>query len=96
MFNLIKGINFIFINEDEVIETRENLQDPFELGKTITGMKKSNDFIPLSCSNIGHKLISEGTNVCKFFNFKIKYVKKFNHESVKCLSYVTFILALFW
>ena len=74
-----------------MIEICENLKNCFELSKTVKGTRKSCHFNPLSGSKIGHKLTSEDKNFVKILDFKSKHVEKFNHESFKCLPYVTCI-----
>lgn len=91
MFNLChnetKDIRFFCILEDEITEMPQNSKNPFELGKTVRkSTRKSHHFIPLSCLKTGHKLTTEDTNFVKIFEFEIKYVEKFNHESLKYFS----------
>ena len=91
MFNLChnktKDIRFFCILEGEIIEMPENSKNCFKLGETVRkSTRKSHHFIPLSCSKTGHKLTIEDTNFVKIFEFKIKYVEKFNHESLKYFS----------
>ena len=94
--NEIKDIRFYCISQEEMMETREILKDRFELGKTVKGTRKSHHFIPLSCSKIGHKLTSEDEQFAEVFYFKITYVEKFNHNNLKCFTYVTCVYDTFW
>lgn len=64
--------DFFCISEDEMIETRKNLKNCFELGKTVKGTSKSHHYFPCSCSKIRHKFTSQDTNFVTIFYFKIK------------------------
>ena len=44
----IQGIKFIFITKDELIKTRESLEDKFAKAITIPASRSYHEFIPLS------------------------------------------------
>ena len=67
----MKSIIFFGVSKEDMLEVRAQMEKRFEEGKTVPGTRSSHHFIPLSASQIGHKLCNEDVSFADIHDFKI-------------------------
>ena len=65
----IKGINFVYITSEDLIETRAFLQKRFENVKTRPGTQSFHEFVPIDRESIHMKRCSEDKVFCNKHQF---------------------------
>ena len=68
----IQGIKVIFITKDELIKTKESLEDRLAKAITIPGTTSYYEFIPFSENVTATKCCSKDQEVVTTFSFQIK------------------------
>ena len=88
--NYIKGIKFIFISKDVLVQTRESLVERFTKAVTIPGTRSYHEFIPISKNSISMKYCSEDKEVATTFSFSGENPTNTElWKSVKSLDFVS-------
>jgi len=88
------SIKFFGISKEDMTAVRSFLQKRFAEGKTIPGTRSSHHFIPVSATEIGHKLTSEDTSFVDIINFNIS--SPLSTKDIQMSSYITCIYNAFW
>ena len=92
--NEMSSINFFGISKESMTNIRANLEMRYKNGGTVPGTRSSHHFVPLSSSQICHKLTSEDKSFVCTHDFNVPTI--YDIENINASSYVTCIYNSFW
>ena len=78
----IKGIDFLFLKNQEIGNIRVNMEERYKRADTVPGTRSFHQFIPISDSIIGAKYVSDDQYYAIQFDFSIVHLLSF---SVCCM-----------
>ena len=70
----IKGIDFLFLKNQEIGNIRVNMEERYKRADTVPGTRSFHQFIPISDSIIGAKYISDVQSYAVQFDFNIVHL----------------------
>ena len=70
----IKGINLLFLKNQEIGNIRVNMEERYKRADTVPGTRSFHQFIPISDSIIGAKYVSDDQYYAVQFNFNIVHL----------------------
>ena len=78
----IKGIDFLFLKNQEIGNIRVNMEERYKRADTVPGTRSFHQFIPISDSIISAKYVSDDQYYAIQFDFSIVHLLSF---SVCCM-----------
>ena len=87
-------IRFFDVNKKTMEEVRKFLEARFARGDTVPGTRTSHHFVPLSASQIGHKLSSEDVSYIDIHDFHL--TSNFQISDIAPMHYITCIYNSLW
>ena len=70
----IKGIDFLFLKNQEIGNIRVNMEERYKRADTVPGTRSFHQFIPISDSIIGAKYVSDDQYYAVLFDFIIVHL----------------------